>query len=138
MGPYTTKKIIHDFEKNDLCLYMTDAWVEEYGIQNPALYDCFPKFLQDSLKGLGDTMPKTIRKMTGATADRYMLKNRGYIKEGYYADLTVFDEKELLQATPDRNRSFGIRSVYVNGKRVLSGDALDHDLLKTSGRAIRI
>ncbi len=94
MGPYTTKKIIHDFEKNDLCLYMTDAWVEEYGIQNPALYDCFPKFLQDSLKGLGDTMPKTIRKMTGATADRYMLKNRGYIKEGYYADLTVFDEKE--------------------------------------------
>jgi len=138
MGPYTTEEIIHDFEKNDLCLYMTDAWVEEYGIQNPALYDCFPKFLQDSLKGLGDTMPKTIRKMTGATADRYMLKNRGYIKEGYYADLTVFDEKELLQATPDRNRSFGIRSVYVNGKRVLNGDALDHDLLKTSGRAIRI
>jgi N-acyl-D-amino-acid deacylase len=94
MGPYTTEEIIHDFEKNDLCLYMTDAWVEEYGIQNPALYDCFPKFLQDSLKGLGDTMPKTIRKMTGTTADRYMLKNRGYIKEGYYADLTVFDEKE--------------------------------------------
>ncbi|MGE5614499.1 MAG: hypothetical protein ACM3XR_08840 [Bacillota bacterium] len=77
MGPYTTEEIIHDFEKNDLCCYMTDAWVEDYGVQNPAIYDCFPKFLQDSLKGLGDTMPKTIRKMTGATADRFMLKNRG-------------------------------------------------------------
>lgn len=138
MGPYTTVEIIRDFEKNDNCYYMTDAWVEDHGVQNPAIYDCFPKFLQDSLKGLGDTMSKTIRKMTGATADRFMLKNRGYIKEGYFADLTVFDENELLQATPDQNHSFGIDSVYVNGNLVLSGDALNRDLLKTSGKAIRV
>jgi N-acyl-D-amino-acid deacylase len=138
MGPYTTEEIIHDFEKNDNCYYMTDAWVEDHGVQNPAIYDCFPKFLQDSLRGLGDTMPKTIRKMTGATADRFMLRERGYIKEGYFADLTVFDEKELLQATPGCNRSFGIHSVYINGKLVLNGDTLHQDFLKISGRAIRI
>ena len=78
MGPYTTEEIIHDFEKNDNCYYMTDAWVEDHGVQNPAIYDCFPKFLQDSLRGLGDTMPKTIRKMTGATADRFMLREGLY------------------------------------------------------------
>ena len=26
----------------DVCLYMTDAWVEPHGVQNPAIYDCFP------------------------------------------------------------------------------------------------
>jgi len=138
MGPYTTEEIIHDFEKNGNCYFMTDAWVEDYGVQNPAIYDCFPKFLQDSLKGLGDIMPKTIRKMTGATADRFMLKDRGYIKEGYYADLTVFDENELLKATPDQYRSFGIDSVYINGKLVLNGDSLNSSILKISGKAIHV
>lgn len=48
---------------------MTDAWVEPHGVQNPAIYDCFPKFLKYSLNGTGDTMPRTIRKMTGGVAD---------------------------------------------------------------------
>ena len=77
MGPYSTPDIIREFEHDEHCLYMTDAWVEEHGIQNPAIYDCFPKFLRDSLLGTGGTMPNTIRRMTGATADRFMLADRG-------------------------------------------------------------
>ena len=138
MGPYTTEEIIHDFEKNPLCLYMTDGWVEEHGIQNPVIYDCFPKFLQDSLKGLGDTMPSTIRRMTGATADRFMIPERGYLKEGYYADITVFNEAELKTATPDQTKSFGIEKVFINGQLVLDGDTMDTDALKTTGAAIAI
>ena len=46
-------------------------------------------------------MPNTIRRMTGATADRFMLRERGYLKEGYYADLTVFDEEEIREAEPE-------------------------------------
>ena len=53
MGPYSKPEVISEFEHNEHCLYMTDAWVEEHGIQNPALYDCFPKFLRDSLLGTG-------------------------------------------------------------------------------------
>ena len=75
---------------------MTDAWVEDHGVQNPAVYDCYPKFLRDALRGTGDTMAKTIRKMTGAVADRFMLPQRGYLKEGYYADLTVFELRRCL------------------------------------------
>ncbi|MBR1827520.1 MAG: hypothetical protein IJ771_07400 [Clostridia bacterium] len=33
--------------------------VEEHGVQNPAIYDCFPKFLRDALLGTGAPMPKT-------------------------------------------------------------------------------
>ena len=138
MGPYTTPEIISDFEHNENCLYMTDAWVEESGIQNPAIYDCFPKFLRDSLTGTGDTMENTIRRMTGATADRFQLKDRGYLRPGCFADLTVFDEAEIKAATPDQEKSFGIRKVFINGKLVLDGDELQTETLKTSGRAVPV
>ena len=98
MGPYSTPEIISEFEKNEHCLYMTDGWVEEHGIQNPVIYDCYPKFIRDSLLGTGCSMPMTIRKMTGAIADRFALKDRGYLKEGYFADLTVFDENEIKKS----------------------------------------
>ena len=138
MGPYSTREIISDFEHNGNCLYMTDAWVEDHGVQNPAIYDCYPKFLQDSLRGTGDTMPNTIRRMTGAIADRFMLPERGYLKEGYYADLTVFDEDAIRSAAPDQEKSFGIEKLFINGRLVLDGGELDEEALKTTGRAIRV
>ena len=138
MGPYSTPEIISDFEHHEHCLYMTDAWVEDYGVQNPAIYDCYPKFLRDALRGTGDSLPRTIRKMTGALADRYMLPERGYLKEGYYADLTVFDEDALKNGTPDREQSFGIDQVFINGTRVYSGDQLDEEALKSTGHAIPV
>ena len=136
MGPYTTPEIISQFEKDPHCLYMTDAWVEDYGVQNPAIYDCFPKFLQDALLGTGDAMEKTIHRMTGATAERFNLRERGYIRPGYYADLTVFCEEELKNAIPNQKKSFGIHRVWINGKVVLNGETLDQELTKTSGKAI--
>ena len=138
MGPYTTDEIIHDFEKNPLCLYMTDAWVEDHGVQNPAIYDCYPKFLRDSLLGLGDTLPNTIHRMTGASAERFMLRERGYLREGCFADITVFDEEALAKATPDQEKSFGIEKVFVNGKLILDGETLDRGEAARSGRAVRV
>ena len=138
MGPYTTPEIIHQFEHDPRCLYMTDAWVEDFGVQNPAIYDCFPKFLRDSVLGLGDTLPNTVRRMTGATADRFALPDRGYIRPGCFADLTVFDEAALAEATPDQEKSFGIRRVWINGKQVLAEEQLDEIAIQTSGQAIGV
>lgn len=137
MGPYSTPEIINELSKDDRCLYMTDAWVEDHGVQNPAIYDCFPKFLKFSLCGSGDNMPNTVRKMTGAVADRFSLKDRGYIKPGYFADLTVFDERKLRNGQPGMEKSFGIEKVYINGINVLDGDMLDADVVRHSGRAMR-
>ncbi len=136
-GRYTTPEIISRQAKHDQVLFMTDAWVEDHGVQNPAIYDCFPKFLRDSLLGKGDTLTKTIRKMTGAAADRFNLEKRGYIRAGYYADLTVFDKELLQAATPDQEQSFGITQVFINGQEVLANDTLDEEALRTTGRAIR-
>ena len=138
MGPYSTREIISDFEHNENCLYMTDAWVEEHGVQNPAIYDCFPKFLQDALTGVGDTLTVTIRRMTGATADRFQLPERGYIRPGYFADLTVFNEDAIRAAVPDQKKAFGVEKVFVNGRLVLDGDTLNREALKTSGHAVPV
>ena len=137
MGPYSTPEIVSELSKEDRCLYMTDAWVEDHGIQNPAIYDCFPKFLKFSLCGTGDTMPNTIRKMTGAVAERFSIKERGYIKPGYYADLTVFDEQKLRDGQSDQEQPFGIEKVYINGINVLNGETLDTEAIRHSGRAMR-
>lgn len=137
MGPYSTPKIVSELSRHENVLYMTDAWVEENGVQNPAIYDCFPKFLHLSLNGKGDTMPNTVRKMTGAVADRFSIANRGYVKPGYFADLTVFDEEALKNGIPDQSRAFGIERVYVNGKLVLNGETLDEAAFCCAGRAMR-
>ena len=75
--------------------------------------------------------------MTGATADRFALPNRGYIKPGYFADLTIFDENEIRNST-EMHDTFGIKSVYVNGSLILDGDKIDTTVAKTTGKAIRV
>ena len=58
--------------------------------------------------------------MTGQTADRYGIPERGYIKPGYKADLTVIDlsHMKVNESRPDF-RPEGIVHVYINGKPVL-------------------
>ncbi len=136
MGPYTTDEIIHEFEKNERWLYMTNAWAEDYGVQNPSIYDCFPKFLRDSLLGLGDTMPNIIHRMTGANTERFGIRDRGYLREGCFADVTVFDEAALRNAVPDQAHSFGIKDVFVNGEELLKDGRILPDA--KCGRAIRV
>ena len=67
-----------------------------------------------------------------------MLKERGYLKEGYFADLTVFDEDKIKNGVPDRQQSFGIEKVFINGQMVLSDGMLDINALKTTGRALKV
>ncbi len=44
--------------------------------------------------------------MTGAIADRFMIKKRGYLKEGYMADITIVDWKNVKDNKHlDRNQS---------------------------------
>ena len=82
-------------------------------------------------------MPDTIRKMTAAVAERFSIKDRGMIKPGYYADITVFDEAKLRNGEPDRQKAFGIEKVYINGIKVLDDGILDAEAIRHSGRAMR-
>lgn len=53
-------------------------------------------------------------------------------------DELVENEETLRTATPDRETSFGIEKVFINGRPVLDGEQLDTRALKTSGRAVPV
>jgi N-acyl-D-amino-acid deacylase len=115
LGKYYNDDIITRLMKDDLSIYMTDAWYEASGTQNGGAYQAFPLFLMKT-KTLGIPLEETIHKMTGATVDRFHIPNRGYIREGYAADITIFnyDEININQGKPDETPE-GIRYVIVNG-----------------------
>lgn len=116
---YYNDEIIRRLMEDDLSIFMTDAWVEEAGTQNGAAYQGFPYFITRASE-YSIPLPKIIRKMTGATADRYELKNRGYIRPGYAADITVFDQKALTvdPKTPNFTPQ-GFHYVFINGEPVM-------------------
>lgn len=60
-----------------------------------------------------------IHKMTGMSAAKVGLKQRGLIREGYFADITIFDPKTVIdRATFEAPNQYptGINYVLVNGK----------------------
>ncbi len=116
LGKYYNEAIILKLMKDDLSVYMTDAWYEETGTQNAGTYQAFPFFIQKTRE---NKLPleETIHKMTGGIADRFKINNRGYIKEGYAADITIFnyDEIKITESIPNETPK-GIKYVLVNGE----------------------
>jgi N-acyl-D-amino-acid deacylase len=64
------------------------------------------------------TLPVAIYKMTGLPAQRFGLTQRGRIREGFYADLVLFDPEKITDMATYSNPmqpAIGIESVWVNG-----------------------
>ncbi len=119
LGKYYSAEIVRRLMEDELSVFMTDAWVEEKGLQNIAAYQTFPQFFLLA-KRYGIPYEKIVRKMTGATADRYRIPQRGYLKPGCRADLTVldFDALRVDEKKPDAKPG-GVVHVYVNGRAVM-------------------
>ena len=87
---------------------------------HPRAYGTFPRFLGRFRRNFGGVKLETlIQRVTQNPADRFGLKNRGLIKEGYFADITIFDsEKFIDNSTYDDPKQFpsGIPFVIVNGQ----------------------
>ncbi len=122
MHRYLTKNIVLQLMADENCLFMTDAWVEEECKQNPACYICMPLFLKLAREN-GLALKDMIHRMTGMAADRYMIPERGYLKEGNFADITVFDKNTVSPGTSDEGRPLGISFVMVNGELAVDNGA---------------
>lgn len=103
----------------------TDTIPIAFGRPSHLTYDCFPKFLSWYAKDGGMiSMQEAIRKCTSLPAKQLQLSRRGEIKNGYYADLVLFDPLTLgttATAVDPAHFPSGIRSVYVNGTAVVNG-----------------
>ncbi len=114
---------------------LTRSWSEK---GHPRACGTFPHAITHFVKEKGIiSLEKMISKMTGSTADFLMIKNKGYIRDGYDADLVVFDYDRLQDTATYKNPNSlteGIDYVFVNGKLVYKDGELTG---VCSGRMIR-
>ena len=90
---------------------------------NPRTYGAYPLVLGEFCRdeGLFD-LPQAVRKMTSFPAQRLGLPDRGVLRDGFAADLVVFDPQRVrARATLASPREYpeGIDYVIVNGDLVI-------------------
>src|SRR5581483_1305863 len=109
------------------------------GRPNPRLFGTFPRILGRYVREqrLLD-LPEAVRRMTGAPAARLGLTDRGLVRQGLAADLTLFDPRTVQDrstyASPFELAA-GIEWVFVNGRPALALGRQDAAVL--AGRVIR-
>ena len=119
---YSNMEIIDALINYPHCLFMTDTVVNpEGGVQNPATSGSFPLLLQYARDRKLLNLEDTVHKMTGASAERFNLKDRGLLREGLAADITIFDWNTVRDnntVTNTGEHPTGIEAVFINGRQV--------------------
>jgi N-acyl-D-amino-acid deacylase len=89
------------------------------GKPHPRAWGTFPRYLGHYCRELGLlSLEETVNHLTGRPAERLKLVNRGEVREGYAADLVLFDPATVdATATFEnpRQAATGIHHVFVNG-----------------------
>ncbi|MCC6095118.1 MAG: D-aminoacylase [Eubacterium sp.] len=101
------------------------------GKPHPRVYGAFPRLLGKYVReDKCLTLPQAVRKITGKAADALHISKRGYIREGYFADLTLFDPDTIIdKGTFTNPEQFpeGIITVIVNGNVALENDKVSQE-----------
>jgi N-acyl-D-amino-acid deacylase len=136
-----TRGFISAMEEEDVRTFVACPWVlvgsdgraagpggplaEE--LPHPRSYGTFPRILGHYTRELGLlTLPQAVHKMSGAPAAALRLTDRGILRNGAAADVTVFDPAVVADcATFDEPRRYplGIVHVVVNGTPVVADGA---------------
>jgi N-acyl-D-amino-acid deacylase len=108
------------------------------GRPHPRFYGTFPRVLGRYARELRlFSLPEAVRKMTGGPAAILGLSDRGLLREGYRADITLFDPATIAdRATYDDPHQYptGISTVIVNGAVVMESG---HHTGELPGRVLR-
>lgn len=83
------------------------------------------------------SLEEAIKKLTSLPAEHLKIRNRGWLKQGYYADIVIFDPENVQdKATFENPHQYaeGVEHVFVNGVQVLeNGEPTGH----FGGRVVR-
>ncbi|MGB7668150.1 MAG: amidohydrolase family protein, partial [Candidatus Acidiferrales bacterium] len=105
---------------------------------HPRAWGAMPRFLGHYVRDLHLVpWPEAIRKITSLPAEREHLTGRGLLKPGFFADVTVFDPKTIIDKatyTDPNQMSVGVDYVFVNGQLEFEEGKLTG---VTAGRALR-
>jgi N-acyl-D-amino-acid deacylase len=101
-----------------------DGWDPDSAtsLTHPRAYGTFTRILGHYVRERKVlTLEDAIRKMTSAVANRLSIRDRGMLREGFYADVVVFDPATVIDNatyTAPHRISTGIETVIVNGVAV--------------------
>ena len=104
--------------KHPLSMIGSDGLPED-PFPHPRLWGAFPRVLGHFSRDLGlFALHTAVHKMTGLTASRFGLHERGLIREGYWADLVLFNPetvRDVADFKDPQRAAEGIDGVWVNG-----------------------
>ncbi|WP_038370933.1 N-acyl-D-amino-acid deacylase family protein [Brachybacterium phenoliresistens] len=106
---------------------------------HPRAWGTAPQLLGRYVRELGDlTLEEAIAHLTGRAARRLRLRDRGLVREGWAADLVLFDPETIAPGATyehPREPAIGISWVLVNGRAALAEGEPTGAL---AGRALRL
>jgi N-acyl-D-amino-acid deacylase len=110
----------------------------DQGLPHPRYYGTFPRVLGKYSRSENViTLESAVQKMTALPAKKLGLNSRGQIKEGMFADITVFDPNKVMDTADymaPKKYPKGIEYVFINGVLTLQRGERTGTL---SGRALR-
>ena len=134
LGALAGEAIYFSMAEEDIELAMKQPWVS-VGIDagardtiltshpHPRAFGAFPRILCHYVRERGViTLPDAVRKFTSLAAARVGLADRGVLKVGMHADLTIFDEARVCDRATFEDpvqTAVGIQHVLVNGVPVV-------------------
>lgn len=92
------------------------------GKPHPRNFGTFPRFLRLAREKKLCSLETAVRRMTGQAAEYIGLKDRGILKEGMIADITVFDPETVSDMATYENpfqKPVGIHHVFMKGEAAL-------------------
>ena len=105
---------------------------------HPRAWGSFPRILGRYVRDEHVlTLEDAIRKMTSKAADRVHLSDRGLLRPGMMADITIFDPATIHDVSTfddPKHYSAGVTHVFVNGRAVVFNGAITN---ARPGRALR-
>src|SRR5207245_2583918 len=105
---------------------------------HPRAWGSFPRILGKYIRDQHLlTLEEAIRKMTSKAATRVHLSDRGIIRPGLVADITIFDPATIHDVSTfedPKHYSVGVKHVFVNGRRVVADGAITNE---RPGRPVR-
>ncbi|WP_417449812.1 N-acyl-D-amino-acid deacylase family protein [Kordiimonas sp.] len=112
-----------NMNKDDVAYFMQQPWVmtgSDGSSGHPRKYGTYPqKYQQYVVKDRVLSLAEFVHKSSGLVADTFGMARRGYLREGYVADIVVFDphayRSNASYTEPDRLSS-GVQYLFVGGQ----------------------
>jgi N-acyl-D-aspartate/D-glutamate deacylase len=130
-----------NMKEDDISRFMKQSFIttcSDGSSGHPRKYGTFPRKLREYVYNRKlISLPFMVRNSSAMTAETFRIPERGLIREGYFADIIVFDEKTVADRSTYEQPELlaaGMRFVIVNGQIAVENGVYTGVL---AGRALR-